>query len=116
MSFATARPAKPGQPAPAKYRTGYAVIPFDGGAPKPHPVIIRSSDGLMVPATHNPSGWRRVALPINWLGDGDTRPGYMKPEWVGHWPLTALTKRFGLGDLATDLYGLADQAFLNAGV
>ena len=109
MSFATQRPGRPSGP---RYLHGYAVVDFgDGRPPSPHPVLVRASDGLMVPCTHTRRGRGAVALPAGWADDGDTRVAYAKPAARGFHPVTRRTRREGLRPLRRDLWVLADRAF-----
>ena len=109
MSFATARPSRPSD---IRYRLGFAMIDFRDGRPvAPHPVIVRVSDGLMVPATHTRRGRHAVALPPGWADDGDGRVAWAKPMHAGRYALTRRTRREGLRPLRRDLWGLADRVF-----
>ena len=110
---ATARPAKrviTTKRTEAPYKLAYAMIDFkDGSTPKPHPVIIRLSDFMMIPCTHNPNGKGAVALPTNWKRDGKRAPAYAKPAHVGHYPLSPISMRVGLEPLNPTVYPIADE-------
>ena len=110
MSFATARPTR--SASSARYLIGYAVVDFRDGRPAaPHPVIVRTADGLMVPCTHNRQGRGAVALPPNWAGDGDRQVAWAKPAHQGRYPLTRRTEREGLRSLRREMWDVADKAF-----
>lgn len=112
MSLATARPSSASSA--SGYLVGFAKIDFrDGRGPKPHPVILRSSDGLMVPVSHTGSrfGEPAIAFPANWANDGDDRKGFAKPLHLGRYPLTKRTAREGMHPLRDDLTALADRCF-----
>ena len=72
MTNATARPATA---TTARYTTCWARVWGQ------HPVLVRATDGLMVPCTHSPArrGEPACPMPRNWRGDGDTRGAWAKP-------------------------------------
>ena len=77
---------------------------------KPHPALVRCSDGLQVPCSH--SGPRRdqtgSALPAGWAQDGDTVPGWARTSECGAYTRAAGCVR---RSLPASLEEVADRAF-----
>lgn len=80
---------------------------------KAHPVIVRISDGLMMPITGSPArrGEPYAPMPSNWLNDGRMQAAWAKPLEAGRFQYVD-GRRGALRPLTRpDVVAAADRAF-----